>query len=170
MDFNDDVRQVAIDSDLYNALRVLAFQGAETEEQKQCLAQIDRHAIKFNARLRIERDAVRHELAQSTSKIIAMERRAHTMSSNREKHTLYVKTFSGRWIPCRVVGMDGLNPYMLDVELLTTVGDHKEHWRLPSDKIFYADEMLDVVAQEEPANEIRRYQNMVREYSVKSNV
>lgn len=167
MDFNNDTRQVVMDSDLYNSLRVLAYQGADTDEQKQLLEQIDRHAVKFNAVLRIQRDAVRHELAQSTRKIIQMERRAHSMSSNRTKHTLYTKTFSGRWIPCRVVGMDGTNPFMLDVELLTTVGDHKEQWRLPSDKVFYADEMLNIVQQEEPANEIYRYQNMVREYRAK---
>jgi len=170
MDFNNDIRQVVIDSDLYNALRVLAFQGADTDEQKQHLAQIDRHAIKFNAGLRIKRDAVRHELEQSTRKIIQMERRAHSMSSNRTKHTLYTKTFSGRWIPCRVVGINGTNPFMLDVELLTTAGDYKEQWRLPSDKLFYANEMMDIVHREEPGNEIYRYQNMVREYRVKRNV
>ena len=170
MDFNNDTRQVVIDSDLYTALRVLAYQGADTDEQKQRLAEIDRHAAKFNAVLRIQRDATRHELEQTTRKIIQMERRAHSMSSNREKHTLYTQTFSGRWIPCRVVGMDGTNPFLLDVELLTPVGDHKEQWRLPSDAVFYADEMLEIVAEQETQKEYTRYQEMVRDYHVKSDV
>lgn len=167
MEFNNDTRQVVIDSDLYNTLRVLAYMGAETHEQKDSLAQIDRHAIKFNAVLRIQRDGTRRELEQSTRKIIAMERRAHTMSSNRHKHTLYIKTFSGRWIPCRVCGMDKLNRFLLDVELLTTVG-HVETWRVPSDKLKYGREMLDIVEREEPANEISRYRIMVRDYRVKN--
>lgn len=168
MEKNEDVRHVVIDSDLYNALRTMAFQGAETEEQKQRLAEIDRHAVKFNAILRIQKAQVRHELEQSTRNIISMERRAHTMSSNREKHTLYLKTFSGRWIPCRVCGTDSLNRFMLDVELLTTVGDHKEQWRVPASKLLYDDEMLEIVEQEETAEGFRRYREMVREYRVEN--
>lgn len=163
MEFNNDTRQVVIDSRLYNALRVLAYFGAETQEQKDHLAQIDRHAEKFNAILRIQRDGTRRELEQSTRQIIAMERRQRKLSSERHQHTFWTQSVSGRFVPCRVI--DIIGDYSLLVELITAIP--YADWPRRSDQVYYEHEAMEIIQRNFP-DEVERYEQFMENHRVKS--
>lgn len=168
MEFNSDTRQVVIDHELYNSLRVMAMFGTVGDEERgKRLEMIDRHAIKFNLGLRDERDKTRAELAESTANIIRQERRAHRMSSMRHQQTYYVKTFSGRWVPVKVIGINrGL--YALEVEPLTLVGSSYTTWRMQADAILYEHELVQRIEAQETPDEILRYTLMMEKYRVPS--